>query len=339
MRPTSNLTRRSGWLLVGASLVLHFITVVAYARQPDLLAAFTVLPIWVWGSIGILCSSFAFYFLRAPLSLVITGVWVFTVLLGADEAKVIANIGAEAPEKGIAVPVDGKRPIRVLTLNVAQFRYGDPTEDIAAWEPDIVLLQEVRTNQVKAIADRLYQGSGDFRGYALNGVASRWKITREVRNPNPKFRFFNHNVTVESPEHGAIEVANLHLSEAATNMSLWKPSCWRDHRNNRRQRQVETAVALRILEDTCAFPGAQPIILGGDFNAPATDPIQRQLHRDFDDAFTVAGTGWGNTYQRRIPVLRIDQIHTTRHFTPVRCRAVTTRHSDHRMVVADLLLD
>lgn len=339
MRPTSTLTRRSGWTLVGASLALHFLTVVAFARQPDVLAAFTVMPIWVWGGIGLVLSTLAFYFLRAPLSLVVSGVWAFTILLGSDEARVIANIGTAAPEKGQALPVEGRLPIRVITLNVAQFRYGDPTEDIAAWAPDIVLLQEVNTNQVKGIADRLYQGSGDFRCYALNGVVSRWKITREVRNPNPRFRFFNHNVTIETPDRGSIEIANVHLSEAATDLRLWQTSCWREHRENRRERQVEMAVALRILEDTCPFPGAQPVILGGDFNAPPSDPIQRQIRRDFSDAFIEAGTGWGNTYQRRIPVLRIDQIHATRHFTPVRCRTVTTRHSDHRMVVADLILE
>ena len=339
MRHTSPLIRRTGWLLVGSSLALHFLTVVAFARQPDLLAAFTVMPIWVWGGLGALLSSLAFYFLRAPLSLVVTGIWAFTILLGADEARVIANIGAESPEPGVSRIVQGKQPIRVITLNAAQFEFGDPSLDLAKWEPDIILLQEVHTLQVKTIADVVYEGAGDYRAFALNGVASRWRITREVRNPDPNFRYFNHNVTVSIPEIGDIEIVNLHLSSAATDLQLWKPSCWKAHRANRKKRQVEIAVALRILEDTCAYPGTQPVILGGDFNAPPGDPIQRQLRRDFDDAFSIAGTGWGNTYQRRIPVLRLDQIHTTRHFTPVRCRAVTTRFSDHRMVVADLLLE
>lgn len=339
MRPTSTLTRRSGWTLVGASLALHFLTVLAFSRQPDVLAAFTVMPIWVWGGIGLFLSSLAFYFLRAPLSLIVTGIWAFTILLGADEARVIANLGTEAPEKGLAIPVKGRQPMRVITLNVAEFHYGDPTDDLAAWEPDIVLLQEVFTNQAKAIADRLYGSSGDYRCFAKNGVVSRWPITREVRNPDPKFRFFNHNVTVQRPDGQSIEVVNLHLSQAATNLRLWQPSCWKEHRTNRRQRLVETAVALRILEDTCSFPGAQPVILGGDFNAPPSDPLQRQLRRDFEDCFVAAGTGWGNTYQRRIPILRIDQLHASRHFTTVRCKAHTTRESDHRMVIADLILE
>lgn len=337
---TTPLTRSSGWLLVGLSLALHLLTVYAFARQPDRLAAFTVMPIWVWGGIGLFLTSSAFYFLRAPLSLVVTAIWALTILLGADEARVIGNLAIPAPERGQSEPVNGVQPIRVLTLNTANFRFGDPSEDIAAWQPDIVLLQEATPFQVKKIANRLYGGSGDYRAFAQNGIATRWEITREVRNKDPKFLFFNYNVTVVPPDGPPIEIVNLHLSSAATDLRLWQRQCWRNHKANRKQRKLEIAVALKVLEDTNeGFPSAQPVILGGDLNAPPTDPTARMLERDFEDTFHRAGTGWGNTFQRRIPILRLDQIHTTRHFTPVRCRAVTTRHSDHRMVVADLLLN
>ncbi|MGB6221595.1 endonuclease/exonuclease/phosphatase family protein [Haloferula sp.] len=336
---TTPFTRSSGWLLVGLSLALHLLTVYAFARQPDRLAAFTVMPIWVWGGIGLLLSSSAFYFLRAPLSLLVTAIWALTILLGADEARVIGNLATPAPKRGKPEPIDGVQPIRVLTLNTALFRFGDPSEDIAAWQPDIVLLQEATPFQVKKIADRLYGGTGDFRAFAQNGVVTRWKILREVRNSDPKFLYFNYNVTVQPPSGPTIEVVNLHLSSASTDLRLWQRQCWRNHQANRKQRKVEIAVALKVLEDTTDFPYGQAVILGGDLNAPPTDPTARLLERDFDDAFNRAGTGWGNTFQRRIPILRLDQIHTTRHFTPVRCRAVTTRHSDHRMVVADLLLN
>lgn len=335
----SSIPLRLAWLLVGASLALHLLTVYAYSRQPDRLAAFTVMPIWAWGGLGLLLSGSAFYFLRAPLSLVVTTLWTLTVLLGADEARVIANLGTPGPRPGPAAEIDGRRPIRVITLNTALFTKGDPTEDLAKWDPDIVLLQETPPALVGSIARRLYDGQGDFRGYAHNGVATRWSIPREVRNPHPDFREFNHNVTVRLPDGREIEVVNLHLSSAATDLRLWQRESWRRHMHNRRHRRGELAVALGILKDTTSFPGHQAVILGGDFNTPPGDPIHRALDPDFTDAFLAVGTGWGDTFHRRVPILRIDRLYVTRHLTPVRCRAITTRHSDHRMVVADLLLE
>jgi vancomycin resistance protein VanJ len=332
---SSRFRRHAGWALIALSLLLHLVTVYAYARQPDRLAAFTVMPIWVWGGAGLLLSTVAFWFLRAPLSLVITGVWAMTILLGADEARVIANAGKSAPRPGPPGSADGRPVMRVLTLNCNYFKYGggsDPASDIRRWDPDIVLLQEVHPHQVRHIADSLYQGRGDYRIYATNGVVTRWTIRREV-NPNTAgFRL--QQVTIRRPDNFELEVVNVHLQSAATDLRLWRRECWRTHRANRQSRRKEMAIALTILADTA--PGS-PVIFGGDFNAPPGDPIQGMLRADFDDAFITAGTGWGNTFQRRVPVHRIDQIHYSRHFRALRCAAVTTRRSDHRMVVADLL--
>jgi endonuclease/exonuclease/phosphatase family metal-dependent hydrolase len=332
---SSRFRRRAGWLLIGLSLFLHLVTVFAFARQPDKLAAFTVIPIWIWGAAGLACSITAFWFLRAPLSLVITGVWALTILLGADEARVIAHVATPAPEPGNAGLADGRPLLRVLTLNCGHFTYvggKDLAADIRRWDPDVVLLQEVHPHQVRHIADLLYDGRGDYRIYSTNGIATRWSIRREV-NPAPSgFRL--QQVTVRKPDGFEFEVVNLHLASAATDLRLWRRDCWRTHQANRQLRRRELGIALSILGDTS--PG-RPVVLGGDFNAPPGDPIKNLLKADFDDTFASAGTGWGNTYQRRIPFHRIDQIHTTRHFRALSCAAITTRRSDHRMVVADLL--
>src|SRR6478736_4324387 len=103
----SSLSRRLGWTLVGLSLLLHLFTVYCFTRQPDRFAAFTVMPIWLWGGIGLFLSCFAFYFLRASLSLVTTAVWTVTLLVGADEARVLANFGKSPPLPGHAAPHDG----------------------------------------------------------------------------------------------------------------------------------------------------------------------------------------------------------------------------------------
>ncbi len=320
-----------GWMLVGLSLLLHLFTVFCFSRQPDRFAAFTVLPIWVWGGVGLLLSMVAFYFLRASLSLVMTAVWAVTLLVGADEARVLPNLGKSSPQPGQAAPHDGAPVLRVATLNCAIFRYGDPSSDIAAWRPDIVLLQDVYPHQVRRIADALYGGRGDYRTHQTNAVVTRWKIQREVRNPTQR----NQQVTVALPDGGTIEVVNVHLASAATDLRFWKRSTWTQHRNNRAIRRKELLMVQQVLEQTTNFPNS-PTLFGGDFNASASDVVHRLLTRDFVDAFATAGTGWGNTFQRRFPILRIDHLYTTRHLTPVRSRTVTTRHSDHRMVVADL---
>jgi endonuclease/exonuclease/phosphatase (EEP) superfamily protein YafD len=329
----SSLSRRTGWILVGASLLLHLFTVYCFARQPDRFAAFTVMPIWLWGGFGLLLSSAAFYFLRAPLSLVMTAVWAVTLLVGADEARVLANTGKNPPLAGPSERHEGQPVLRVVTLNCAQFKYGNPAPDIAAWQPDIVLLQDIFPHQVRQVHDLIFDGRGDYRTHMTNGVVTRWKIQREIRNPTQD----DQQVSILHPSGMEIEVVNVHLATAATDLRLWKKSAWADHRNNRVLRKKELSLTQQILQQTTGFPNT-PTLFGGDFNAPASDIVHRQLSLDFVDAFATAGTGWGNTYHRRFPILRIDHIYATRHFAPVRCRAVTTRHSDHRMVVADLLV-
>ncbi|MES2657846.1 MAG: endonuclease/exonuclease/phosphatase family protein [Verrucomicrobiota bacterium] len=328
----SSFSRRLGWTLVVISLLLHIFTVYCYSRQPDRLAAFTVMPIWLWGGFGLLMSSVAFYFLRASLSLIMTAVWAITLLIGADEARVLANLGKSPPLPGQAEYHEGKPVLRVLTMNCAAFTYGNPATDIAAWQPDIVLLQDAFPYQVRQIADVLYGGRGDYRAHQTNGVITRWKIQREIRDPTRR----DEQVTIEFPNGQQIEVVNVHLVTAATDLRLWRKSAWIDHRNNRTVRTRQLSLTRQVLEQTTKFPDT-PTIFGGDFNAPASDIVHRQLGRDFVDAFAAAGTGWGNTYQRRFPILRIDHIYATRHFVPVRCRVVASKHSDHRMVIADFL--
>ncbi|MEO5712605.1 MAG: endonuclease/exonuclease/phosphatase family protein [Luteolibacter sp.] len=325
--------RRLGWILVGLSLLLHIFTVYCFARQPDRFAAYTVMPIWIWGGVGLFLSTVAYYFLRASLSLVMTAVWAVTLLVGADEARVLANFGKSAPLPGPALKYEGKPLIRVATLNCSFFMYGDgnPAKEIAAWQPDIVLLQDISAPQVRQIADVLFGGRGDYRAHDTNAIVTRWQIKREIRNPTQR----DHQVTILTDSGLSIEVVNVHLRTAATDLRFWERTAWHDHRTNRILREQELALTRNILEQTTTFPTAT--ILGGDFNAPASDVVHRQLARDFVDTFASAGTGWGDTFQRRFPILRIDHIYATRHFTPVRCCAVTIRSSDHRMVVADLL--
>ena len=327
-------TRRAvGWGFVGASLLMHILTVWSYASLPDFLAAFTVFPVWFWGGIGLSLSVVAFCFLRAPLSLIVTAVWAITLSVAMDEAKALSNFNHPKIAVERTVMLDGQRVIRIATVNCANFGFGDPVEDLKNWDPDIVLLQQVFPHRVKLIAEILYGGGGDFRAYQTNGVVTRFEIRREVRNPMLR----DQQVTVRLPEGTEIEVVNVHLATAATDMRLWSSKSRALHRENRDLRRKELSYVLQVLEQTSSFPNT-PTIFGGDFNSGATDIVHRQLNRDFDDTFTKVGRGWGNTFHRRFPIHRIDQIYSTRQFRPVSCGVVVSKKTDHRMVVADLLL-
>lgn len=332
----SKFGRSLGWTLVGLSLLLHVFTVYCFAWQPDRFAAFTVMPIWLWGGFGLLLTMGAFYFFRASLSLMMTGVWAITLLVGADEARVLKNIGNPKPLPGPAASYEGKPTLRVITMNCAVFTYGNPAADLSVWQPDIVLLQDVYPQQVRQIADALYGGHSDFRSHLTNGVITRWKIQRETPNPDPRSR--DQEVTILTPAGKEIEVVNVHLTSAATDLRLWRKPAWAAHRENRRLRQNELNLTRQVLARSTHFPDT-PTIFGGDFNAPASDIVHRELSPELVDAFSAVGTGWGDTFQRRFPILRIDHIYATRHFTPVRSLTVTSRNSDHRMVIADFLTD
>lgn len=322
-----------GWILVCGSLLIHLLTVWAYAKQPDSLAAFTVFPIWCWGGMGLALSVMAFCFLRAPLSLIVTAVWAVTLSVAMDEAKVLSNFSTAPIAVERQSTPNGSHTLRIATVNCANFAFGDPTEDLKKWNPDIILLQQVLPHRVKQICEAIYGGKGDYRAYITNGVVTRFQIRREVRNPMMR----NQQVTLELPDGMKIEVVNVHLSTAATDMRLWSAESRATHQKNRDLRRKELSVVLQVLEQTSSFPST-PAIVGGDFNSGATDVVHRQMVRDFDDAFAKVGRGWGDTFHRRFPILRIDHIYATRQFRPVSCGVLVSRKTDHRMVIADFLL-
>ena len=316
-----------------ASLIIHAFTVWCYATQPDSLAAFTVLPFWFWGAIGLITSAFAFCFLRAPLSLILTAIWAVTLSVAMDEARVLSHFGSPAITPERKITTDGTTSIRVATINCADFAFGTPIRDLEKWNPDIVLIQQAFPHQTKAITDALYGAGGDYRAYMTNGIATRFQIQREIRNPT----MHNQQVTLRLPNGREIEVVNVHLASAATDLRLWSKKARATHRLNRDLRKKELAIVLQVLEQTTNFPNT-PAILGGDFNAGATDIVHRQITPAFDDAFAEVGRGWGNTFHRRFPILRIDHIYATRQLQPQSCGTAVSKNTDHRIVIADFLL-
>jgi hypothetical protein len=329
---TIRFKRYSGRLLVLTSIVLHAFTVYFFTRQPDRFAAFTVLPLWFWGLLGLSIAGTALILLRSPFSMIVCTIWIVTVLFGADEAKVVANIGKKPATKTPLSTLDGRPVIRVLTLNCENSNKGSPIEDILAWNPDIILVQEIYPYFVKTICDRAFAGTGHYRVHKSSGIISRWPISRDGRID----QFRDHQVTVSLPDGSNLEVVNVHLASAATDMRIWRSECWNTHRYNRVARRFELGSILQTVETT-ANPVQHAVIIGGDFNAPAQDTTYRLMHRDFRDAFLTAGTGWGDTFPSKVPLMRLDHVYSSRHLRAVKTAVETVAHSDHRILVVDLV--
>ena len=208
---------------------------------------------------------------------------------------------------------------------------------LTPWQPDIVFIQELpHPYLLKQLADSLYGETGDYRYDEdhLCGIVLRGRIKKALLEPQYRSQY----LTALLPNGNLVELVNLHLQPASTNLSLWEPSCWKEHRQNRMNRRNELEFALAFLHEYTPFPN-RPALIVGDFNAPASDGATNILLGDFIDTFHEVGTGWGNTYHRRIPVLRLDRVYASHHFLPLRSRAVTIPESEHRLIISDLLLE
>lgn len=105
-----------------------------------------------------------------------------------------------------------------------------------------------------------------------------------------------------------------------------------DYRADPRVREMQVADMLRIMG------GAnRPTLLLGDLNAEPADPELTPLFRRLDDVWS-ASRGPGLTFPADDPLKRIDYILASSHFAVENVEVLDTEASDHRPVVADLLL-
>ena len=99
--------------------------------------------------------------------------------------------------------------------------------------------------------------------------------------------------------------------------------------------------ANKLCDDIRSLQG--PVIIGGDLNAPPSSLVIRHLEQSgLTDAFTEAGWGYGYTYGHSMRLhqsyLRIDHIMLTPDFFVKSARVGGASGSDHRPVIADVIL-
>jgi endonuclease/exonuclease/phosphatase (EEP) superfamily protein YafD len=317
------------------SLGLHVLVCACFLRRWDKAAALTVYPFWVWCGAGLIMAALAWGIARQRLAGVVALVWLGTMLIFSDETRPLLRMAAEKPQPGRPAAVEGGAvPLRIITLNCRHGMWRPHVLDqLIPWQPDVVFLQEAPfPADLQKAAARLWPGQpGYFEGVSNCAILSRAKITGALHGHQP----YSMLGTVELRPGKVVELACIHLAGAETGMKLWQRDTWRSHYYNRQSRRIALAAVLGAQQ---VFIGDHPVIVGGDFNAPAGDGVFDALERrGFIDAAKAAGIGWPCTYPNAAPVLRIDQL-WMRGLQPVRARTVESEHTDHRMVICDFLI-
>lgn len=324
--------RPTAFLAIPASLALHFVIMLCFAFRWDKVSAITIIPFSAWTAIGTALAIYGYLVLRWKQTLFLALIWGGSAVICADETRGLARSFSELPTPGTATAVDGELPLRVLTINCGSFvNRAAAAREIEAYKPDVVFFQESPHYRfLQNMTDRMFGRDGAFIYDFDCSIAARGKLTKTsaMRHGN----WLQATLTLAGGRQ--IELLNVHLDQAVTDLKLWRKSTWKHHYYSRRARRLELSTAVNNLLRTGA---PRPAIVAGDFNAPASDAVFRQLERHFSDTYARAGSGWPNTFSNSLPLLRIDQIWTTPEFAPVRHSATKSSHSDHRFVICDMI--
>src|SRR5262245_45508516 len=130
-------------------------------------------------------------------------------------------------------------------------------------------------------------------------------------------------------------MVSVRLNPGHARLDLWSRDCWRAEREGHVARvQLMGSLAQRL----SAVPGARALIVGGDSNASGGDAVFRPLHARLQDSFPAARREWGEAMMNDLPIVRFDRVSVGGGLRAASVVARRTRHSDHRLVVCDLLL-
>ncbi len=241
-------------------------------------------------------------------------------------------------------------PLRVMTYNI-QSGHGSldgTAAAIRAESPDIVALQEVDVHwgersgfadEATLLAEKLKmqvrfapiyrilaERAGDSPREFGVALLSRYPIVRfenrvttrlSTQVPNP----------VPAPMSGLLD-ATVDLGGAMVRVF----DTHLDYRADPAVRKQQVAEMLDYIGDA-----ASPTILMGDLNAEPDAAELKPLFERLRDAWT-ATNGAGKTYPADDPKKRIDYVLVSKHFAIRAATVSTTQASDHRPVIADLLL-
>ncbi|OPY17486.1 MAG: hypothetical protein A4E74_01221 [Syntrophus sp. PtaB.Bin075] len=253
-------------------------------------------------------------------------------------------------------PAPGSLNIRVMTWNIKYDRRKAARfiREIDRCKPDVLLFQDA-WNSMRGPLGKHMPPDWHVLTRGQYVIASRYPLSEAEVHELPfsgkrKESFLRCRMTVGST---AISLYNVHFKTPRNSfytLSKAKSRPWdlpefiRSFDNNMK---IRIAQAATIREYLIAERG--PVILSGDLNAPDASLVCSTLRgAGLRDAFAEGGRGYGYTYghfllKNRLPWLRfswmrIDHIMINAQLKTRNCRVGTGKASDHRPVIADMVI-
>jgi endonuclease/exonuclease/phosphatase (EEP) superfamily protein YafD len=245
-------------------------------------------------------------------------------------------------------PTPGAPHLRLVSHNVASGNYGwaEVVEEIAAYQPDIVLMQETGAKVNEALHAKFpgfsYRADGQFT------IASRYPVIDFQEAPPIGWPLAYARYRLDTPA-GPIRVYNVHamtphrvledmlgkgLRHQIMSGRVFDNPAAGDLEANAAQRLAE----LRAVADDAAS-SPEPVIIAGDTNSPGLSWGFATVMSKFQDGFAAAGNGLGYTYPAlKRTWMRIDRVLAAAPFRFLTFEVMNKGSSDHRGVVADLEL-
>jgi vancomycin resistance protein VanJ len=323
-----SITRLTGKIFLAFSAILFLFIFFCYYFRSDTFATITFFPPWCWTALGLVLA-IPLLLLHRYLFLSAIMAWLlFTFVFAEEPMCLIRQLCSPA--------ASSKQPnvLRVVSLNCAG---GNPkaADEVMQYQPDIVLLQETpRRKDVEFLAQKLF-GKEVAVAWNLDPVIiAHGRLEQRVLPRIKSLIMTQAHITLSNGLE--IEVVSLRLTPPTIGLNLFSPYNWKEHADGRRLRRTQVA---KVVEQITQIPDPTPIIVGGDFNAAAGDGAVMLLAPYLLDTVKYAGIGWPNTVINTFPVSRVDQIWISRHFRTVSVVTKKTIHSDHRIVICDLVIN
>ena len=241
-------------------------------------------------------------------------------------------------------PPPGVR-MRVMTYNIQLWqRMNLPSiiDEIRAAAPDVLCLQDARGGSPTELDEFLKAWHTTSFGQYV--IASKFPIADaivgDISYDDQTHTYLRARVRVGDVR---VLVASAHFATPRDALApLRSPEFWAVGvpliRKNLTQRLKQAAALAEDVRDV-----EEPVIVAGDLNAPPSSLASRTLtDLGLIDVFAAAGRGYGYTFGHTLlwhkSFLRLDRILVSRHFTPISSRVGSAAGSDHRPVIADLVL-